>query len=263
MLTQEQLNHYQTFGFIILRNLFSRDEVAILQTEFDRAAERAAKFIPFDGTQRQSVYFNGQDGPFFVSLTEDPRFVDVARQIYGEDVFAIGPASCTRFINPGTKWHPDTINYHQSGLGFVFFLQAVRADHGALRVLPGSHRNPWHDELREIRAKQKLGGAHPIRKALGGIENVPAYPCEADPCDVVAFDVRLCGMRVGAASRTAGSAGCRTTTAPKRRRKWKPHAGNSFTTNRMTIPARPGMIRPCFRRVGIRIPRAARSGGNG
>lgn len=191
MLTQEQLNHYQTFGFVILRNLFTPEEIETLQAEFDRAAERAAKFVPFDGTQRQSVYFNGQDGPFFVSLTEDPRFVDVAEQMYDDEVFATGPASCTRFINPGTKWHPDTINCNQSGVGFVFFLQPVRADHGALRVLPGSHRNPWHDELREIRIKQKLGGEHPIRKALGGIENVPSFACEADPCDVVAFEVRL------------------------------------------------------------------------
>ena len=191
MLTREQLLHFRTFGFLILKGLFTQDEVEAIDAEFERAAERVSRYDAFDGSRRQGFYFRVQDGPFLSGLTEDPRFVGAAEQMFGEDVFAIGPCSVMRFVNPGTKWHPDTVNINQSGVSFVFYLQPVRADRGALRVIPGSQRNPFHDALREVRAKQKLGGSHPIKRALGGVEHVPAYACEADPGDVVAFDVRL------------------------------------------------------------------------
>ncbi len=191
MLTQEQLAHYRTFGFVILKGLFTQEEVEVINAEFERAAERVSTYDKFDGSKRQGFYFRVQDGPFLAGLSEDPRFVGAAEQMFGEDVFAIGPCSVMRFVNPGTKWHPDTVNINQSGVSFLFYLQPVRSDRGALRVIPGSHMNPWHDELRDVRAKQKLGGEHPIKRALGGVPGIPAYACEADPGDAVAFDVRL------------------------------------------------------------------------
>ena len=191
MLTEEQLAHFRTFGFVILRDLFTQEEVEILDAEFDNSCERASSYVPFDGNQRHSFHFRGEDGPFFASLMEDPRFAGTAEQLFGEDVFAINCPGGLRFVNKGTKWHPDTVNINQYGVKFGFYLQPLRADSGALRVIPGSHLDPLHSDLREVRAKQKLGGSHPVNQALGGVENVPSYPCESDPGDVVAFDVRL------------------------------------------------------------------------
>ena len=162
-----------------------------LNAEFDNASERASSYVPFDGNKRHIFRFRGEDGPFFASLMEDPRFAGTAGQIYGDDVFAASCPGGIRFVNKGTKWHPDTVHKSQYGIKFGFYLQPLRADSGALRVIPGSHQDPLHSDLREVRAKQKLGGSHPVKQALGGVENVPSYPCETDPKDVLAFDLRL------------------------------------------------------------------------
>ena len=55
----------------------------------------------------------------------------------------------------------------------------MRANSGALRVVPGSHLRPFHEQV-----EQNLEGMQLE------IDQVPAYVCEADPGDVVAFDVR-------------------------------------------------------------------------
>ena len=48
MLTPEQLAHYQTFGFIILRQVFTPDELAIIDSEFERGLNAAFADEPFD-----------------------------------------------------------------------------------------------------------------------------------------------------------------------------------------------------------------------
>ena len=37
MLTQEQINHFQTFGFLTFRQLFSQDELKAINAEFEAA----------------------------------------------------------------------------------------------------------------------------------------------------------------------------------------------------------------------------------
>ena len=89
MLTQEQINHFQTFGFLTFRGLFSQDELKTINTEFEAAMTEAFRDDPFDGTRRHWLITMGPDTPFLASLLEDPRFCDAAEQLYGEDVFGI------------------------------------------------------------------------------------------------------------------------------------------------------------------------------
>jgi hypothetical protein len=178
MLTDEQLEHRRSFGVVIIPGLFDADELNALHDDFYAAARRAEKLTPFDGSKRHWIVAMGDDTPFISSLLEDPRFRGAAAQMFGDDVIGLSSA-VSRYVG-STYWHPDTCNIKQYGVKFAYYLQPVRADSGALRVLPGSHRNPWHDEIRELRA----------RDVLGEIEKVPAFVCEADPGDVVAFDLR-------------------------------------------------------------------------
>ena len=62
---------------------------------------------------------------------------------------------------------------------FAYYLEPVDAESGALRLIPGSHKNPMHTDLRE-----NLNGL--------GLEicDVPGYVCKSEPGDVVAFDMR-------------------------------------------------------------------------
>ena len=181
MLTKQQLAHFETFGFIIMRHAFTAKELAIIDDEYERGLTSAYAHAPFDGTVRHWTNMLGSDTPFFATLLEDARFYEVAEQLYGEDVLAES-SSANRYIG-NTLWHPDhqiDANEDSFGIKLAFYLDPVDGQSGALRVIPGSHRNPLHDGVRA--GLERLGKE---------ISEIPGHVCESKPGDVVAFDTRL------------------------------------------------------------------------
>ena len=55
MLTTQQKHFFDTFGFLIIRDLFTKDEVKTIEEEFNNRATVASNFEPFDGTKRQTI----------------------------------------------------------------------------------------------------------------------------------------------------------------------------------------------------------------
>jgi hypothetical protein len=178
MLTEQQIMHFNTFGFLIFRQLFSPDELRTCDAEFHHALETAYRHAPFDGTRRHWVPMLGPETPFFASLLEDPRFCEAAEQLYGDDVIGI-IVDANRYVG-NTGWHPDTGSVHQFGVKFAFYLEPVGPETGALRVIPGSHHQPFHDVLKQN-----------MRQTGLDIRDVPAYVCASAPGDVIAFDLRV------------------------------------------------------------------------
>ena len=199
MLTAEQVRFFHTFGFVVLRDVFTADELKTIRREFDYRAAVASSYEPFDGTKRHNMTMMGDDTPFFASLLEDPRFADAAEQMFGEIIpFNI---DADRYTTDST-WHYDAGGYDGYGVKFAFYLQSVRADTGALRVIPGSHKREWADELYEyepIGPKWTRAAASPeeTQLAIDAIDTIPAYACESDPGDVVAFDLRIYHASLG------------------------------------------------------------------
>ena len=190
MLTAEQLRQFKTFGFVILRSVFTNDEIKTIREEFDHRAAEASSYEPFDGSKIQNFNMMGDDTPFFASLLEDPRFADTAEQMYGE-VLGRG-AEAYRYVS-NTFWHFDPGCYEAHGVNFGIYLQPLRTDTGALRLVPGSHLRPWSDEL-DGRSPLSYAWVRQDRKRAAGndvIRSVPGYACETDPGDVVAFDDRF------------------------------------------------------------------------
>ena len=178
MLTESQSVHFKTFGFVVLRQVFNPDELAVIDKEFDSALTSAYRQAPFDGTTRHWVTMMGPSTPFFEGLLEDTRLCAVAEQLYGEDALGI-VADANRYVGD-TRWHPDTHSIHQYGIKFAFYLEPVGPESGALRVIPGSHRNPYHGELKRVMPELDLA-----------IDEVPSHVCASEPGDVVGFDLRL------------------------------------------------------------------------
>ncbi|MBT5872738.1 MAG: hypothetical protein HOH43_04915 [Candidatus Latescibacteria bacterium] len=178
MLTENECLHFETFGFVVLHRIFEPDELVKLRREFDGRMTSAYSHAPFDGTVRHWTPMLGTSTPLFSSLLEDSRLCGVAEQLYGSDVIGI-IADANRYVGD-TKWHPDTGSIHQFGVKFAFYLEPVDAESGALRVIPGSHRQPFHDQLKSTIPSLSLD-----------VTDVPAHVCASSPGDVVAFDLRL------------------------------------------------------------------------
>ena len=180
MLSNEQYDHFETFGFVVLRRFFDPEEVGILREEFERGLDLAYRQHPFDGSERHCVQQMGPDTPYYAGLLEDERFWSTTAQIYGDDAFAV-VTDANRYIGD-TSWHFDHfIDPAEDcyGVKFVFYLDPVDPDTGALRLVPGSHKNPLHNDLRESMPSMGLA-----------IRDVPAFVCSFEPVDVIAFDMR-------------------------------------------------------------------------
>ncbi|MCZ6677966.1 MAG: phytanoyl-CoA dioxygenase family protein [Candidatus Poribacteria bacterium] len=179
MLTEQQVSDFQTFGFLILRQVLSPDELKTINTEFElRLASTKRYTSPDDRPAYMSWPNLGPETPFFARLPEDSRICGVAEQLYGEDAIGLS-CNAGSYVNE-TRWHPDASDPHIHGLKFVCYLQPLGANNGALRVIPGSHQRPFHDEVHRN-----------LSRSGHGIGDVPAYICQTAPGDVVAFDFHL------------------------------------------------------------------------
>ena len=176
--------HFESFGYIVFRDALTPAEVDALATESLQRLEDAYAHAPFTGT-RYWAGMNGPTTPLMATLIEDPRFWGVAEQLLGEH--AVGGRCDASRCSENTIWHPDTVDPSFRGVQFGIYLQPVRPDHGALRVIPGSHREPLHGHV-----DRYLGAVRPA------IDDVPAVALATKPGDVVCYDIRLWHAIAGA-----------------------------------------------------------------
>lgn len=162
MLSPQQVRHYRTFGFVLLPQLLTQDEVRTLRHEYEEALGGAysGADVTDPGVRRWSMALSQ---PLFSHLPEDPRFYGAAEQLWGSDCFCLA-AGVNRMPGTATPWHSD----HKDPAGrddvlgahFAIYLDdGLGPESGALRIIPGSHRDPLHSALRdELAAAAALGG---------------------------------------------------------------------------------------------------------
>lgn len=180
-LDERQLLHVRTFGFVVLRQAFTPEDMATVLAEQERAMREATG--PGE-PKEQLVCTMGLSTPFLAAWLEEPRFVAIAQQVMGADV--IGACSYVMRYVGDTGWHVDDYSAEVPGVKFVAPCAPVRADSGALRVVPATHRMPLDDSTRDAYSRE--------------ISAVPAYVCEADPGDVIVFDNRIWHASSGGSS---------------------------------------------------------------
>jgi|TARA_B100001750_G_C15512352_1_gene604536 hypothetical protein len=191
MLSPEQIEQYQVFGFVILRQYLSSEEVAKLREESDTLSDAANGMIQWDEQHPRDQNAMGELSPFTNSLFESDRFAGVAEQLFGEIV----PGTCLahRYVGD-TVWHYDSGGPDMQGVKFGIYLDPTTDSTGALRVIPGTNSLNYHSQVASVdplgpqfsRATATLENR---QRAIDGIGSVPSYICVSDPGDVVAFDL--------------------------------------------------------------------------
>ena len=85
MLSPEQIAHFETFGFLVLRQLFGHEEIAIMKREsveiFDE--ERGCK--PFAGRESEVTQPFLERKPSLSQLVDDDRIYNIAADLCGPD----------------------------------------------------------------------------------------------------------------------------------------------------------------------------------
>lgn len=143
MMSQLELTQFEAFGFMVMHNILSSDEISRAHAEFDIALADARREIEVSGARGQLNWTHQRpDTPVLASLMEDERFFGAAKQILDDDAMSLF-ARANAFFGDRTEWHPDVSESHWRRIKFDFYLQPLDGETGSLRFIPGSHKDPF------------------------------------------------------------------------------------------------------------------------
>ena len=182
MLTPEQIAHYETFGFLVLRQVLRQDEVATICREATEILDEDRGGTPFAGEKRDSVVPFFERRPFLAQLPADDRIYGIAESLLGPDFFLLATEGSVHVGD--TAWHgvgasPEVLPH----VKIAFYLERLTSATGWLRIIPGSHMSKFGALLEEV---QEPGDAD---RLLFGVpqRDLPCVALESEPGDLVVF----------------------------------------------------------------------------
>jgi ectoine hydroxylase-related dioxygenase (phytanoyl-CoA dioxygenase family) len=193
-ITEQQLTFLQTFGFLRLPGLFA-DEIGEITEAFeavfaDEGNLRLDMNEALHRNDRRVIIPRFVDyHPTLACLPEDERILGVAKAILGDDAEYAESDGNLAFCH--SEWHADTFAAPMTvrHVKLSFYLDTLRADSGAIRVLPGTHywESPYARDVRG--ALREFGKAADVF----GVDSteIPAVVVDSDPGDILIWDYRL------------------------------------------------------------------------
>lgn len=190
MLTPAQIQHFQTFGYLLLRQTFSAPEMAQITSEADALFQQdlASNGEQPLGSQHVVPFIERRQD--LARLAEDDRIFLPMQQLLGPGFVWGGSEGNKGSFNESRdhQWHSDRagqIDLAYLRIKIMVYLQTMTRDSGALRVLPGSHHPDFHKRLLPLQGQ----GPETCRAAFGVAgEQLCGVPLEVVPGDVVIFD---------------------------------------------------------------------------
>lgn len=187
MLTKEQVEYFECFGFLHLRQAFSNAEVE----EITDAAEEIfdAELGQLVGEEYGDVDYIVERHPRLTQLVTDARIYEPVRQLLGDDFLWSGSEG-KRGIPPSLKshhWHADRPGDVEAGykrVKIMLYLDPMTKETGAFRVIPGSHRPGFNASLMSF--TDVHAGENPRFFGMEGAD-VPCHAAETKPGDIVMF----------------------------------------------------------------------------
>ncbi len=201
MLTTSQVDHFRTFGFIVLRGYLAGC-VRALRAEVD-AAIRDAYAATYDervidGISGHYLPMASRLTPVSASLVcDDPRLIDAAELLLGGPVIPECPEGVLYFSEAG--WHTDD-GIGVRGLKFAAYFDELTAGTGALRLVPGSHHPEQNARLAAYSRRRGPASGESEGAAF------PGYMAGTSPGDVIAFDLHAWHASFGGRDRLAWTA---------------------------------------------------------
>ena len=190
MLTSGKKAHFETFEVLFQRQAFSPAEIEDVIREAEEVLERGRGGRPRGQDEKRSMSPFVELSPKLSRLAEDDRIYGTVAQLLGSDLIWAGSAGNVT-VGSFVGWHADRPGERQLGydrIKVILYLDPVTADHGALRVIPGSHRMPMNSDLDVLTPLHQDPSAQPF-----GVDgrDLPALPLESNPGDVVFFNHNL------------------------------------------------------------------------
>lgn len=150
-LSQEQLDQFETEGWIFIPECFSSEEIAVLKSEADNlfAEEREEIWRETSGAPR-TAFAAHLYSEVFGLLGKHPRLIKPLEQVYGEQVYMhqYKVNAKAKFTGDVWQWHQDFGVWHRDdgmpeprAMNISVFLDEVFPFNGPLMIIPKSHKH--------------------------------------------------------------------------------------------------------------------------
>ena len=186
----QQRAFFEAFGFLKLPGLLKNEAEHII-SEFTAVFDQRG--LKHDGSSRTMMVPFVDQRPGLCALLDHPGVLEAVGNLIGPDFNYV--SSDGNYYTGETTWHRDSNYQSNSYIKLALYLDPVTKDTGCLRVIPGSHLDAgiamWNDET--LRASEKNWGMHQ--------RDLPAFPLESQPGDVLLFNHRTLHASFGGGSR--------------------------------------------------------------
>ena len=154
-LTEQQIASFDRDGYLIFKNLFTEQEINLLQNEACRIAELETEgIVREDGTNTPKIMLRAHDpksptaSPAYIAASRLPRILMPAQQVLrNENLYIHHSKINTKGAIEGSvwPWHQDFGQWHLDGISdpdlvtFMIMLDEATEFGGCLHFQPGSH----------------------------------------------------------------------------------------------------------------------------
>ena len=202
MITEEQKAHFDAFGFLMLRQRFTPQEMEEIREATVEVVRQEGGEEALSG-ERYALMGFMERHPRLYGLVDDDRIHEIPETLLGPDFYL---SSTDGHIRSGdTPWHglrvaEDAGTYAGRPTARVcLYFDRLTRENGALRVIPGSHRRPFADHLAPLWGEEE---DDPGDIAFGAASNeLPCVVLESEPGDVVVFSETVYHASFGGTSR--------------------------------------------------------------
>ena len=149
MLTLEQIQHYDRDGFVLVPDVFSAQEIAILLDHVDdpRVTDHTWASKDAAGKESKLALWTDAGDDVFGSVSTSPRVVTAVQMLLREEVYHWHSKVILKMPKVGGawEWHQDYGYWYNDGclyprmLSCMIALDPATRENGCLKVVPGSH----------------------------------------------------------------------------------------------------------------------------